>query len=248
MKKFFINASLFLATALFITSCGGNSSGLGGGDGIFGEIPGIYRNEIKKIADDMKDIQEEVRDDQSAKGLEKALTALAMLREAVEKAKEEATPIADNMIGVDIDNTVAEGLPYKVDSFKISKVTLPKMSMSGKLGGVRIKADLTLVLTTPVEGRSFLVYYAISDGNEDFYYGTASVQHPKIGLFEKNPVMPSGDILKTHCYLSEPEIPLELIDKCNVIRFISKDDYSSLSEELKDKRKQWKKDAEKDWD
>lgn len=72
--------------------------------------------------------------------------------------------------------------------------------------------------------------------------------NPKIGMFEDNPVMLPGDTLTTKLSFNEPSIPLSLINRCNLVRFVADSEYEAAANEIESKRKQWKLDAEKDWE
>lgn len=228
-------------SAMMLSACGSSASG--DGSGLFGEIPGIYRSEFKKIADDVKEIQKEMEKGNS----EEAMKALELMAQAAQKATEQSTPIAEAMVGKSIECTMSEAVPCKVVDFKVTKVKLPKFEFAN-LSDLTLKADLTVVMTDTLKSAYLKFCYLLSDGKEDFKYGWISMSNPKISMFEDNPVMLPGDTLTTQLSIYEPSIPLALINRCNLIRFIANSEYEAVGNAIESKKKQWKLDAEKDWE
>lgn len=241
MKNIFFTAAFML----LFSSCGSNE---GNKDGLFGEIPRIFTNEIKGISAEVKSIQEKAENESNkAKALEIAMQALGLYEGAIQEATTKSAPIAESMQGKNVNNTVSKNVPYKVESFNVSKVFLPKFDLKG-MSDFILRSDVKFVLTDTIKDRNLIAYYAISNGSEDFYCGRMVVSHPRIVILNTNPIMLPGDTLTTEYDLKTPDIPIDLLEECNTIRFLDKQEYETVKSTVDAKADQWKTEAKKDWE
>ena len=239
--------NIFFTTALMLlfSSCGSNE---GSKEGIYGEIPRIFTNEVKGISAEVKSIQQEAeKESNDGKALEKALSAMGLLQGAIQEATTKSAQIAEDMKGKEIRNSVSEKAPYKVESFNVVNVKLPEFSLKG-MSDFILRSDVKFVLTDTIKDRNLIAYYAISNGSEDFYCGRMVVSHPRIVILNTNPIMLPGDTLTTEYDLKTPDIPVALIEECNIIRFIDKEEYETVKSTVDAKADQWKAEAKKDWE
>ena len=239
--------NIFFTTAfvLLFSSCGSNE---GSKEGIYGEIPRIFTNEVKGISAEVKSIQQEAeKESNDGKALEKALSAMGLLQGAIQEATTKSAQIAENMKGKEIRNSVSEKAPYKVESFNVVNVKLPEFNLKG-MSDFILKSEVKFVLTDTIKDRNLIAYYAISNGSEDFYCGRMVVSHPRIVILNTNPIMLPGDTLTTEYDLKTPDIPLDLLEECNTIRFLDKQEYETVKSTVDAKADQWKAEAKKDWE
>lgn len=239
--------NIFFTTAfvLLFSSCGSNE---GSKEGIYGEIPRIFTNEVKGILTEVKSIQQEAeKESNDGKALEKALSAMGLLQGAIQEATTKSAQIAENMKGKEIRNSVSEKAPYKVESFNVVNVKLPEFNLKG-MSDFILKSEVKFVLTDTIKDRNLIAYYAISNGSEDFYCGRMVVSHPRIVILNTNPIMLPGDTLTTEYDLKTPDIPLDLLEECNTIRFLDKQEYETVKSTVDAKADQWKAEAKKDWE
>lgn len=230
---------------LLFSSCGSNE---GSKEGIYGEIPRIFTNEVKGISAEVKSIQQEAeKESNDGKALEKALSAMGLLQGAIQEATTKSAQIAEDMKGKEIRNSVSEKAPYKVESFNVVNVKLPEFSLKG-MSDFILKSEVKFVLTDTIKDRNLIAYYAISNGSEDFYCGRMVVSHPRIVILNTNPIMLPGDTLTTEYDLKTPDIPLNLLEECNTIRFLDKQEYETVKSTVDAKADQWKAEAKKDWE
>lgn len=239
--------NIFFTTALMLlfSSCGSNE---GSKEGIYGEIPRIFTNEVKGISAEVKSIQQEAeKESNDGKALEKALSAMGLLQGAIQEATTKSAQIAENMKGKEIRNSVSEKAPYKVESFNVVNVKLPEFSLKG-MSDFILKSEVKFVLTDTIKESNLIAYYAISNGNEDFHCGRMFVKHPRNGTLTESPTMLPGDTLTIKYDLETPDIPVALIEECNIVRFIDKEEYETVKSTVHAKADQWKAEAKKDWE
>lgn len=230
---------------LLFSSCGSNE---GSKEGIYGEIPRIFTNEVKGILTEVKSIQQEAeKESNDGKALEKALSAMGLLQGAIQEATTKSAQIAEDMKGKEIRNSVSEKAPYKVESFNVVNVKLPEFNLKG-MSDFILKSEVKFVLTDTIKDRNLIAYYAISNGSEDFYCGRMVVSHPRIVILNTNPIMLPGDTLTTEYDLKTPDIPLDLLEECSTIRFLDKQEYETVKSTVDAKADQWKAEAKKDWE
>lgn len=204
------------------------------GDGIFGEIPSIYEDEM---VDFFKSIKDVVEDSENGKEMttEEALLVLAGLQSSMKKAEEKAQPLAEKMIGEDIPYTVADSLPYRIVSdIKISGITLPELSIY-KAGTqtTRLRLEFDAVFTqeqTPVR-----IYYFLMAGDQPIDYNDVW----------KTRTMEAGDTLHVQTTVAAPDIPAEYLESCDAIRFVTWQTVLDKRESIKEQQKVWHDEWEK---
>ena len=95
--------------AIILASCGDGTTGNGNNDSLFGRIPSIYEKKQVEIIEKMKNI---------AKGKEKeaSLAIIAEMKDAFDKAGQEAQPLANRKCRPGSSLFTGGWTPYKIVS------------------------------------------------------------------------------------------------------------------------------------
>lgn len=214
--------------AIMLTSCKNDASS-NSNNSLFGEIPSIYEKKQVEIIEKMKSI---------VKGKEKeaAPIIVAEIKNAFNKAGQEAQPIADKMVGKILSYSQQDELPYKIVSdIQIKKVILPEPGLlsSGKKG-VCLKVEFDAAITTAVE-KSFCLHYLIM--NDDQAIGS--------GRINRQNKLDVGDTLHVEETIYAPNIPAKYQESCNSLKFVSKESYTTEQKIINKQQKQWNNEMKK---
>lgn len=219
-KKLLGAAACF--AAIILASCGDGTTGNGNNDSLFGRIPSIYEKKVE-IIEKMKNI---------AKGKEKeaSLAIIAEMKDAFDKAGQEAQPLADKMPGRVLPYSQEDGLPYKIVSdIQIEKVVLPKPGLlSGGEKGTCLKVKFDAVITATVE-KYFRLYYLIMSDDDAVGSGRTSGQN-KLAV---------GDTLHVEETVYAPDVPAKYQESCNSLKFVCEGSYISEQEIINKRQKRW---------
>ena len=220
-KKLLGAAACF--AAIILASCGDGTTGNGNNDSLFGRIPSIYEKKQGEIIEKMKNI---------AKGKEKeaSLAIIAEMKDAFDKAGQEAQPLADKMPGRVLPYSQEDGLPYKIVSdIQIEKVVLPKPGLlSGGEKGTCLKVKFDAVITATVE-KYFRLYYLIMSDDDAVGSGRTSGQN-KLAV---------GDTLHVEETVYAPDVPAKYQESCNSLKFVCEGSYISEQEIINKRQKRW---------
>lgn len=220
-KKLLGAAACF--AAIILASCGDGTTGNGNNDSLFGRIPSIYEKKQVEIIEKMKNI---------AKGKEKeaSLAIIAEMKDAFDKAGQEAQPLADKMPGRVLPYSQEDGLPYKIVSdIQIEKVVLPKPGLlSGGEKGTCLKVKFDAVITATVE-KYFRLYYLIMSDDDAVGSGRTSGQN-KLAV---------GDTLHVEETVYAPDVPAKYQESCNSLKFVCERSYISEQEIINKRQKRW---------
>ena len=220
-KKLLGAAACF--AAMILASCGDGTTSNGNNDSLFGGIPSIYEKKQVEIIEKMKNI---------AKGKEKeaSLAIIAEMKDAFDKAGQEAQPLADKMLGQVLPYSQQDGLPYKIASdIQIEKVVLPELGLlSGGEKGTRLKVKFDAVITATVE-KYFRLHYLIMSDDEAIGSGRTSGQN-KLAV---------GDTLHVEETIYAPDVPAKYQESCNSLKFVCEESYISEQEIINERQKRW---------
>lgn len=220
-KKLLGAAACF--AAIILASCGDGTTGNGNNDSLFGRIPSIYEKKQVEIIEKMKNI---------AKGKEKeaSLAIIAEMKDAFDKAGQEAQPLADKMPGRVLPYSQEDGLPYKIVSdIQIEKVVLPKPGLlSGGEKGTCLKVKFDAVITATVE-KYFRLYYLIMSDDDAVGSGRTSGQN-KLAV---------GDTQHVEETVYAPDVPAKYQESCNSLKFVCEGSYISEQEIINKRQKRW---------
>lgn len=224
LKQLTLGSAAIVAGAWALASCGGGNASK---DSLFGEIPGAYEEKIVDLAQELSKLKKEGEGDLST-----AMQALAGVMENFEKMEEEFQPMADKMVGRNLPYTEADGLPYRIVSdIRVEKVRLPEFAPFG--GGERpVRLDVTFdaVLTQASEETIALYYYLMDDDTPICANNTSGFRGPHA----------EGDTLHVEETIYAPEIPAKYINKCNLLKFVSKQTFEADEDAIDEQEKQWK--------
>ena len=220
-KKLLGAAACF--AAIILASCGDGTTGNGNNDSLFGRIPSIYEKKQVEIIEKMKNI---------AKGKEKeaSLAIIAEMKDAFDKAGQEAQPLADKMPGRVLPYSQEDGLPYKIVSdIQIEKVVLPKPGLlSGGEKGTCLKVKFDAVITATVE-KYFRLYYLIMSDDDAVGSGRTSGQN-KLAV---------GYTVHVEETVYAPDVPAKYQESCNSLKFVCEGSYISEQEIINKRQKRW---------
>ena len=252
MKAGFLKVSCLIAGAMAMVACGGNS-----GSGIFGEMPNIYREKIVEFALKGKSMAEDVKDCSH----EEALDMLEEMREYVETVNEEIktelTPHIDELKGTSIPCEVSDSVPYTlVGDMTITDVTLPKLKLTSSSKPLALHVEGAVVCTDTIYeyneyfGKSVYMLMSTSDGeyvkNMTTYAEHEGERHFVIadaswgGTYEKACLFP-GDTLKMKFKIEEEDMPIDIVNKCEKLHFVTKSVYDAEKKIIDDKKEAWEK-------
>lgn len=220
-KKLLGAAACF--AAMILASCGDGTTCNGNNDSLFGRIPSIYEKKQVEIIEKMKNI---------AKGKEKeaSLAIIAEMKDAFDKAGQEAQPLADKMPGRVLPYSQEDGLPYKIVSdIQIEKVVLPEPGLlSDGEKGTRLKVNFDAVITATVK-KYFRLYYLIMSDDDAVGSGRTSGQN-KLAV---------GDTLHVEETVYAPDVPAKYQESCNSLKFVCEGSYISEQEIINKRQKRW---------
>ena len=223
LKQLILGSAAIVAGAWALASCGGSNASK---DSLFGEIPGAYEEKIVDLVQELSKLKKEGEGDLST-----AMQALAGVMENFEKMEEEFQPMADKMVGRNLPYTEADGLPYRIVSdIKVEKVRLPEFALFG--GGerpVRLDVAFDAVMTQATDETIVLYYYLMDDDTPVCAESTSgfSGSHAE------------GDTLHVEETIYAPEIPAKYINRCNQLKFVSKQTYEAEKDAIDEQEKQW---------
>ena len=223
LKQLILGSAAIVAGAWALASCGGSNASK---DSLFGEIPEAYEEKIVDLVQELSKLKKEGEGDLST-----AMQALAGVMENFEKMKEEFQPMADKMVGRALPYTEADGLPYRIVSdIKVEKVRLPEFALFG--GGerpVRLDVAFDAVMTQATDETIVLYYYLMDDDTPVCAESTSgfSGSHAE------------GDTLHVEETIYAPEIPAKYINRCNQLKFVSKQTYEAEKDAIDEQEKQW---------
>lgn len=209
--------------AVMLTSCGYGAGSTAGKNGLFGEIPGIYEKRQVEIAKKMKTAAE-------SKDKKAMLAIVADMQAAFEEAKQEAQPLAEEMVGKTLPYAVQGELPYRIVSdIRVEKVWLPQMGLtSGSDRGMRLRVKFDAVVTGEVKS-SFRLYYLMMSDEGILDAGCTSVLSNKA----------VGDTLHMKETVYAPEVPAKYLENGNLLKFIGEEMYSSEQKNIREMHKRW---------
>lgn len=204
------------------------------GDGIFGEIPSIYEDEMVDFYKDVRDLLKKGEDGNDLTP-EEAILMLANLQSSMKKAEEKAQPLAEKMIGENIPYTVADSLPYRIVSdIKITDVVLPKLELSkSSHWSTRLRVEFDAVFTQ--EQTSVRIYYFFMNGDQPVGYDD----------IWRTQTMKPGDTLHVRTTVLTPSVPAEYVESCDAIRFVTEQTVQDSRESIKEQQKEWNDEFEK---
>lgn len=215
------------ATACFVimilTSCGNGTSSNGNNDSLFDRIPTIYEKKQVEIIEKMKNIAE-------GKEKEASLAIIAEMKDAFDKAGQEAYPLADKMVGKVLPYSQQDGLPYKIASdIQIEKVILPELGLlNGGGKGTRLKVKFDAVITATVE-KYFRLHYLVMSDDEAVGSGRTSGQNK----------LAAGDTLHVEETIYAPDVPAKYQESCNSLKFVNEESYASEQKIINERQKRW---------
>lgn len=219
--KSFLGIAVCLA-AVMLTSCGNGAGSAAGKNSLFGEIPGIYEKRQVEIAKKMKTATE-------SKDEKAILSIVAEFQTAFEEAKQEAQPLAEEMVGKVLPYAIQEELPYRIVSdIRVEKVLLPQIALIGGDKGTRLRVKFDAVITGEVKNFFRLYYLMMSDDGIVGAGCTSALSNKAV-----------GDTLHMEETVYAPEVPAKYLDKCNLLKFIDDEMYSSEQKSIREKHKQW---------
>ena len=208
--------------AVMLTSCGNGAGSVAGKNSLFGEIPGIYEKRQVEIAKKMKTATE-------SKDEKAILAIVADMQTAFEEAKQEAQPLAEEMVGKVLPYAIQEELPYRIVSdIRVEKVLLPQIGLMGSDKGTRLRVKFDAVITGEVKN-FFRLYYLMMSDDGIAGAGCTSVLSNKA----------VGDTLHMEETVYAPEVPAKYLGNCNLLKFIGEEMYSSEQKSIREKHKQW---------
>lgn len=216
------NVVVFLA-ATMLTSCGNGIGITSDKNSLFGEIPYIYEKRQVEIAKKMKTATE-------SKDKKAMLAIVADMQTAFEEAKQEAQPLAEEMVGKVLPYAIQEELPYRIVSdIRVEKVLLPQIGLiSSSNKGTRLRVKFDAVVTDKVKN-NFRLHYLMMSDDETIDIGCTSMLSNK----------EVGDTLHMEETIYAPEVPSKHLKNCNLLKFIDDEMYTSEQKNIREKHKQW---------
>lgn len=215
------NVVVFLA-ATMLTSCGNGIGITSDKNSLFGEIPYIYEKRQVEIAKKMKTATE-------SKDKKAMLAIVADMQTAFEEAKQEAQPLAEEMVGKVLPYAIQEELPYRIVSdIRVEKVLLPQIGLMGGDKGTRLRVKFDAVITGEVKNFFRLYYLMMSDDGIAGAGCTSMLSNKEV-----------GDTLHMEETVYAPEVPSKHLKNCNLLKFIDDEMYTSEQKNIREKHKQW---------
>ena len=215
--------------AWVLASCGGGSSTSSGvtKESLFGEIPGLYEEMALDMIEEMKSIKEKGNDDLSA-----AMKALTGITENLEKLQQECQPIADKMKGRSLPYVLSDSLPYEIISdVKVTEAKLPVVDLlSSHDKGVCLDVAFDAVLKPGADKKVTFYYLIMADDKAMECDETRRMQRSA-----------TGDTLHVRTTIEAPDAPAKYVNKCNLLKFVTKEAYQAEQDGIHALRKQWNK-------